>query len=32
MKTVFWPERPMAGPAGAINVNSPQELRQVLGL
>lgn len=32
MKTVFWPERPMAGPAGAITVNSPQELRQVLGL
>jgi HAD superfamily hydrolase (TIGR01509 family) len=32
MKTIFWPERPMAGPAGAIVVNSPQELRQVLGL
>lgn len=32
MKTVFWPERPMAGPSGAIVVNSPQELRQVLGL
>lgn len=32
MKTVFWPERPMAGPSGAIVVNSPQELRDVLGL
>lgn len=32
MKTIFWPERPMAGPAGAIVVNSSQELRAVLGL
>lgn len=33
MKTVFWPERPgMAGPDGAVTVNSADALRKVLGL
>lgn len=32
MKTVFWPEKPMAGPEGAINLNSIAELRAELGL
>lgn len=32
MKTIFWPERPMAGPDGAINLNSVDELRAELGL
>jgi HAD superfamily hydrolase (TIGR01509 family) len=32
MKTIFWPERPMAGPSGAVVVNSPNELRAELGL
>lgn len=32
MKTVFWPEKPMAGPAGALNLNSVAELRAELGL
>lgn len=32
MKTIFWPEKPMAGPSGAINLNNPDELRAELGL
>lgn len=32
MKAIFWPERPMAGPAGAITLNSLAELRAELGL
>lgn len=32
MKTIFWPEKPMAGPEGALNLNSVAELRAELGL
>lgn len=32
MKTIFWPEAPMQGPAGAIVINSAKELRRELGL
>ena len=32
MKTIFWPEKPMAGPEGAINLNRVAELRAELGL
>ncbi|TPI64231.1 HAD family phosphatase [Mesorhizobium sp. B3-1-3] len=32
MKTIFWPEAPMEGPAGAIVINSAEELRRELGL
>jgi HAD superfamily hydrolase (TIGR01509 family) len=32
MKTIFWPEKPTAGPEGAINLNSIAELRAELGL
>lgn len=32
MKTIFWPEAPMAGPPGAIVINSADELRAELGL
>lgn len=32
MKTIFWPEKPMAGPDGAINLNGIAELRLELGL
>ncbi|MGX8010749.1 HAD family hydrolase [Mesorhizobium sp. ORM8.1] len=32
MKTIFWPEAPMAGPSGAIVINSAEELRAQLGL
>lgn len=32
MKTIFWPEAPMAGPHGAVVVNSAGELRAALGL
>lgn len=32
MKTIFWPEKPMAGPSSAINLNSADELRAELGL
>ena len=32
MKTIFWPEAPMAGPPGAIVINSAEELRAQLGL
>jgi HAD superfamily hydrolase (TIGR01509 family) len=32
MKTLFWPERPMQGPAGAVTVNSADELRRAVGL
>lgn len=32
MQTVFWPEKPMAGPDGAANVNSAAEVRKLLGL
>jgi len=31
MKTIFWPEAPMAGPPGAIVINSAEELRAQLG-
>lgn len=32
MKTIFWPEKPMEGPPGAIVINSAEELRAQLGL
>ncbi|PLP56166.1 HAD family hydrolase [Mesorhizobium loti] len=32
MKTIFWPERPMAGPDGAVIINTVDELRAELGL
>jgi len=32
MKTIFWPEKPMEGPPGAIVINSAGELRAELGL
>src|SRR5690606_2648844 len=32
MKTIFWPESPMAGPDGALNLNSIDEVRAELGL
>ena len=32
MTTIFWPEAPMAGPPGAIIINSADELRAELGL
>ncbi|RWA98481.1 MAG: HAD family phosphatase [Mesorhizobium sp.] len=32
MRTIFWPEAPMAGPPGAIIINSADELRAELGL
>lgn len=32
MKTIFWPEAPMAGPPGAVVINSADELRAELGL
>ena len=32
MKTIFWPEKPMAGPPGAVNLNTVAELRAELGL
>ncbi|RWO60498.1 HAD family phosphatase [Mesorhizobium sp.] len=32
MRTIFWPEAPMAGPPGAIVINSADELRAELGL
>jgi HAD superfamily hydrolase (TIGR01509 family) len=32
MKTIFWPERPMEGPPGAVNLNTIEELRAELGL
>lgn len=32
MRTIFWPEKPMAGPAGALVAESPAEVRQWLGL
>jgi beta-phosphoglucomutase-like phosphatase (HAD superfamily) len=32
MKTIFWPEAPMAGPPGAIVISSADELRAELGL
>ncbi len=32
MRTIFWPEAPMAGPPGAIVINSAEELRAQLGL
>ena len=32
MKTIFWPERPMVGPAGALVANSAAEVRKLLGL
>lgn len=32
MRTMFWPEAPMAGPPGAVVINSAEELRAELGL
>ncbi|RWC95062.1 MAG: HAD family phosphatase [Mesorhizobium sp.] len=32
MRTMFWPEAPMAGPPGAVVINSAEELRAQLGL
>ncbi|TGV53456.1 HAD family phosphatase, partial [Mesorhizobium sp. M2D.F.Ca.ET.160.01.1.1] len=32
MKTIFWPEAPMEGQAGAIVINSAEGLRKELGL
>jgi HAD superfamily hydrolase (TIGR01509 family) len=32
MKTIFWPEKPMAGPSGALVANSADEVRALLGL
>lgn len=32
MRTIFWPEKPMAGPPGAVNLNSAEALRAELGL
>ena len=32
MKTIFWPEKPMPGPAGAVAILTPEELRAELGL
>ncbi|MHA6641482.1 HAD family hydrolase [Mesorhizobium sp. A623] len=32
MKTIFWPEKPMEGPNGAVNLTSVAELRAELGL
>ncbi|RWN64229.1 MAG: HAD family phosphatase [Mesorhizobium sp.] len=32
IRTIFWPEAPMAGPPGAIVINSADELRAELGL
>lgn len=32
MKTIFWPEKPMEGPSGAVNLNSVEELRAELGV
>ena len=32
MRTLFWPQQPMAGPAGALNLNSGAEVRRELGL
>ena len=32
MRTIFWPEAPMAGPKGAVVINSAEELRRELGL
>jgi HAD superfamily hydrolase (TIGR01509 family) len=32
MKTIFWPEKPMDGPPGAIVINSAEELRAELSL
>ena len=32
MKTMFWPEKPMAGPPGALVANSADEVRALLGL
>jgi HAD superfamily hydrolase (TIGR01509 family) len=32
MKTIFWPEKPMDGPPGAVVIDSAEELRAQLGL
>jgi beta-phosphoglucomutase-like phosphatase (HAD superfamily) len=32
MKTIFWPEKPMAGPPGALVANSAADVRKLLGL
>ncbi len=32
MKTIFWPERPMPGPDGAVAIDTADELRAELGL
>ncbi len=32
MRTIFWPEAPMAGPPGALTANSADDVRSLLGL
>jgi HAD superfamily hydrolase (TIGR01509 family) len=32
MRTIFWPERPMAGPEGALVANTTEDVRKLLGL
>ncbi|MCZ8543690.1 HAD family phosphatase [Mesorhizobium qingshengii] len=32
MKTIFWPEKPMDGPPGAVVIDNAEELRAQLGL
>jgi HAD superfamily hydrolase (TIGR01509 family) len=32
MRTIFWPEKPTAGPAGAVVAESADEVRELLGL
>ncbi len=32
MKTIFWPEKPMAGPDGALVAESADDVRRLLGL
>jgi HAD superfamily hydrolase (TIGR01509 family) len=32
MRTIFWPERPMAGPEGALMANTAEDIRRLLGM
>jgi hypothetical protein len=32
MRTIFWPERPMTGPEGALVANTAEDVRRLLGL
>jgi HAD superfamily hydrolase (TIGR01509 family) len=32
MKTIFWPERPMAGPEGSLEADTVEDVRRLLGL